>query len=147
MDELHEFGKVAKAEDMLVEATGGLMSRPEGFVIYLTTQSSEPPAGVFKKELEYARSCATAWWSIRPTCPSFTSFQTAIEPEDQAVSARGKLVHHQPEPQRQRGLDTLRQKIMKAGQSGQDSLQSVVSKHLNIQIGLTGVDRWPAADF
>lgn len=149
VDELHEFGKVAKAEDMLVEATGGLMSRPEGFVIYLTTQSSEPPAGVFKKELEYARGVRDG------KIDDPTYYPIIYEFPDEYLDPRTKLYMREenwymvnPNLGASVDLEILRQKIIKAVRDGKDSIQGVVSKHLNVQVGLDlGADRWPAAEF
>jgi phage terminase large subunit-like protein len=149
VDELHEFGKVAKAEDMLVEATGGLMSRPEGFVIYLTTQSSEPPAGVFKKELDYARAIRDGKVVDPSYMPIIYEFPDEyLDPRTRPYLREENWYMVNPNLGVSVDLDTLRQKMMKAGESGEDSLQSIVSKHLNIQIGLDlGADAWPAAEF
>ncbi len=149
VDELHEFGKVAKAEDMLVEGTGGLMSRPEGFVIYLTTQSSEPPAGVFKKELEYARKVRDGKIDDPSYLPIIYEFPDEyLDPVTKPYLREENWYITNPNLGASVDLDTLRQKIVKAVETGEDSLQSVVSKHLNVQIGLDlGADRWPGAEY
>lgn len=43
------------AADMVLEATGGQASRPEGVVISITTESDGEPVGVYKDKLEFAR--------------------------------------------------------------------------------------------
>jgi phage terminase large subunit-like protein len=78
VDELHEFGKQAKASNMLLEATGGLASRPEGFVIYATTQSAEPPAGVFLSKLRYARDVRDGIIKDRKFLPVIYEFPKAM---------------------------------------------------------------------
>jgi phage terminase large subunit-like protein len=155
VDELHEFGKNAKAEDMLTEATGGLMSRPEGFVIYLTTQSSEPPAGVFKKELDYARMVRDGKDREGNPFSDPSYYPIIYEFPDEYLNPVTKPYldpknWHMVNPNYGLSVDeeTLRQKMRKAGQSGEDSLQAVISKHLNIQVGLDlAADRWPGAEF
>ena len=56
IDETHEFADKPRADQVFVEVRGALAARPDGFLVQLTTQSKEPPAGVFKAELEVARA-------------------------------------------------------------------------------------------
>lgn len=147
VDELHEFGMISKAEDMLVEATGGLASRPEGFVIYLTTQSAAPPAGVFKKELGYARAVRDGAVNDPRYFPIIYEFPEQYLDRTTRPYLRKENWHIvNPNLGASVDFEFLQQTIEKAGQTGEDSLQSVVSKHLNIQIGLDlGADAWPGA--
>ena len=78
VDELWLFGKKDRAEDMLREATGGLASRPEGCVIWLSTQSNEPPAGVFRQKLLYARGVRDGRIKDPQFCPVIYEFPESM---------------------------------------------------------------------
>lgn len=147
VDELHEFGKVAKAQDMLVEATGGDMSRPESFLIYASTQSAETPAGVFKKELDYARGVRKGAINDPSYMPIIYEFPDEYLHPDTKLYLRPENWHiTNPNMGVTVDEEKLAQKISKAGIGGEDSIQSIISKHLNVQIGLDlGADAWPGA--
>lgn len=147
VDELHLFGKVASAENMLREALGGLASRPEGFVIYLTTQSDEPPAGVFLQKLNYARDVRDG----KIVDPGFVPVLYEHPPE--MVAAKEHLLLENMamvNPNMGFSVDQafLDREYKKAELAGGETFRGFLSKHANVEIGLNlRSDRWAGADF
>lgn len=56
IDELHELGKKAKAAAVMQQIRGGGITKQGGQVLMITTQSDEPPAGIWRTELQKARA-------------------------------------------------------------------------------------------
>lgn len=147
VDELWLFGKRPDAENMLREACGGLASRPEGFVVYLTTQSDEPPAGVFRQKLQYARGVRDGRIHDPKFLPVLYEF-----PEDMVKSKayRDPANFYMTNPNLGASVDEefLQREARKAEEAGEESLRGFLAKHLNVEIGLAlRSDRWAGADF
>lgn len=147
VDELHLFGKVASAENMFREAFGGLASRPEGFIIYLTTQSDEPPAGVFKQKLDYARA-------VRDGKVIDPGFLPVIfeHPDDMVADGSALKLENMWMTNPNMGFSVdqqfLEREYGKAELAGGDSFRGFLAKHANVEIGLNlRSDRWAGSDF
>lgn len=147
VDELHLFGKMASAENMFREALGGLASRPEGFVIWLTTQSDEPPAGVFKQKLQYARDVRDG----KIVDPGFVPIIFEHPPE-MVASKQHLLLENlaMVNPNMGYSVDQafLEREYKKAELGGPESFRGFMAKHGNVEIGMAlRSDRWAGADF
>lgn len=147
VEELWLFGKQANAKDMFREALGGLASRPEGFVIWITTQSDEPPAGIFKEKLQYARDVRDG--IIHD--PQFVPIIYEHPPELVATKEHLKLENlPMVNPNYGYSVDAafLEREHRKAELEGEASLRGFLSKHGNVEIGLAlRSDRWAGANF
>lgn len=147
VDELHEFGKQAKASNMLLEATGGLASRPEGFVIYATTQSAEPPAGVFKQKLDYARKVRDGIVKDRKFLPVIYEFPRKMLDERAHEDLANAYVTN-PNWGASVDIERITQLYNQSREGGEQEFKEFLAKHLNIEIGLNlRSDRWAGADF
>lgn len=147
VDELWLFGKRANAEAMFMEALGGQVSRNEGWVIYLTTQSDDPPAGVFKERLDYWRDVRDGKISDPKTLgilyefpESMSQSKAYLQPENFYITNPNIGLSVSPEWI----ADNLRKNQAKTD----GTLQQFLAKHLNIEIGLNlRSDRWAGVDF
>ena len=147
VDELWLFGKVSGAENMFREALGGLASRPEGFVIYLTTQSDEPPSGVFLQKLNYARDVRDGKIVDPQFVPIIYEFtEDMIKAGEHLDPANFGVVN----PNLGYSVDRayLERELRKAQHDGEEALRGFLAKHLNVEIGLNlRSDRWAGAEF
>lgn len=147
IDELWLFGKQARAEEMLREATGGLASRPEGFVIALSTQSDEPPAGVFADWLKRHRQIRDGELLAPRALGLLYEF-----PDDMIKSEAYKKPEnfYITNPNMGASVDEtfLLDEQEKERQKGSKSLVGFYAKHLNVQPGMASrSDSWAGAEF
>jgi phage terminase large subunit-like protein len=135
IDELWIFGKRVNAESMLREACGGMASRPEGFTIYLSTQSDEAPAGVFKQKLSYARGVRDGRIVDKQFLPVLYEFPERMIADESYLKADHFYVTN---PNLGASVDEsyLARELSKADDAGEESVIGFVAKHLNVEIGL-----------
>ena len=147
IDEVHLFGRKPNAENMLREACGGLASRTEGFVIWLSTQSEEAPAGVFRQKLAYARGVRDGKIDDKRFLPVIYEFPSKILKEKKHLDPKMFFVTN---PNLGASVDEefLLREHKKAENDGEQSMCGFLAKHLNVEmVGSMKAKRWAGADF
>lgn len=134
VDELWLFGKRANASAMLLEAMGGLASRPEGFVIYLSTQSDSPPAGVFAQKLDEFRAIRDGKVNDPGSLPVIYEFPKSVLKDEKFRQQENWWITN---PNLGASVDEryLSDQLAKAERAGRAELVGFFAKHLNVQIG------------
>ena len=145
IDELWLFGKNPRADAMLLEATGGLASRPEGFVIFATTQSDDPPAGAFLSRLLYARGVRDG----RIVDPAFYPVLYEFPQHMLDAGAHREVKNaYVTNPNMGASVDEefIARGYRQAQEKGETEFRGFLAKHLNVEIGLAlRSDRWVGA--
>jgi phage terminase large subunit-like protein len=147
IDELHELGKIAGAHKVIGQIRGGRIPFPEGFLVFITTQSDDPPAGVFRAELIKGRMIRDGKAPANGMLPVLYEFPSDVIKSDAwRDSANWQMVT--PNLNRSVSLATLITEFDVAERTGEQELRRWASQHLNIEIGVAlGSDAWSGGSY
>ena len=149
-DELHVISKNSQASRVIGQLRGGMISNPEAFLAFITTQSDEPPAGAFKAELALARAIRDGRVDGR-TLPVLYEFPKAImedrgKPPAWENPENWRMVT--PNDGRSITIRRLVEDFDAAKQKGPEEVRRWLSQHVNLELGLgLKTDRWVGADY
>lgn len=159
IEEMHILGKMPYAARVLGQVRGGMLTRAAALLWMITTQSDQPPAGVFRTELAF-------WRGVRDgrivgpaatTLPALYEFPEDVQRGDIEAQRRGEpaewedsRIWHQVLPNLGKSLrlDLLEADYAASSEKGEEERRRWLSQHLNIEIGLAlHTDRWIGTDY
>ncbi len=145
VDETHVFASNIRAAGVFREIRGGL-SHPQnkGFLVQITTQSKEVPAGVFKAELDRARAVRDGKLQL-PLLPVLYELPEKLAAAD---GWRDPATWGMVNPHLGRSVSEhfLQDELIAATADGPAALKLFASQHLNVEIGLgLNNDAWSGA--
>lgn len=151
LDELWLLGRNAHASKVIRQIRGGLEKNSEGFFMIISTQSDEPPVGVFKDELITARKIRDGKFrdkEFRAMLPVLYEFPDHVA-KDPALWQDPQNWHLvMPNLGRSMRLDSLIKDWEGERAKGMKDIQIWASQHLNIEVGIgLKTDAWPGVDF
>jgi len=145
IDETHVFAKKGNAKDIFIELRGALTKRPDGFLFQTTTQSKQPPTGVFASELEMARKVRDGKVKM-PMLPVLYELPEHLA-KNNGWKERKYWPLVNPNLGRSTSADFLERELLRAEEEGAASLALIASQHFNVQIGVAlRSDGWAGAE-
>lgn len=146
IDETHEFARKSSASAVFVEIRGALASRPDGFLLQITTQSKQQPQGVFAVELQKARDVRDGRLVI-PLLAVLYELPVEMAKND---GWRDPATWPMVNPNFGRSVDPnfLTNQLLAKEREGKEALALFASQHFNVEIGVgLALDTWVGAQF
>jgi phage terminase large subunit-like protein len=147
IDEVHELGKKAKAAAVMQQIRGGGITKQRGRLLMITTQSDEPPAGIWRTELDKARRIRDGKGGRSPIMLPVL-YEYPIEKQRDQDFWRNPKNWSLILPNVGRSIDpqALLDDYENNGKVSKEAEQIWASQHLNIEIGVgLGGDGWSGA--
>jgi phage terminase large subunit-like protein len=146
VDELWEFGARSGADAMMREAAGGLVGRPEGFLISISTQSDRPPAGIWRDKLDYARKVRDGAIVDPKFLPVIYEFPDHMLKSEQYLEPENYYITNPLIGRTAWGRDWIKKELAKENEKGPSTRNVFLAKHLNVEIsGALRADGWSGA--
>lgn len=147
IDEVHLLGRDSKAAAIIQQLTGGMVSVPEAFWGMITTQSFNPPAGVFRANLQVARGIRDGRIKGVDTLPVLYEYPEELQKERTFWEDSRNWPLITPNLGKSIWIPRLEKDLAEVREKGEDEVRIWISQHLNIEMGLgLHSERWAGAD-